>query len=369
MKSTPKQQELLKKLVYQVAKYKGFPLENEFLATLVSIHPWLLKTTPASCQYFNEQELKGLEKYKLDLKLPSKVRFVTRLVPKCIMRKEKVLIFCHNISPIDLFVNLFASSYGWRKGEEVLVLQGKMELFERGIAMDKFEQREGVSKCLRKRQTYGGEVLRKKLGISLEPGFPKLDANALHIVDCMEKIQKLLDHPSVLLMSYSYFMTLTLDDSKDSHKRYLGHLLQQCLRILILDEGHNPKNNKSRLRKALMKVETRLRILLYGTLFQNNFGEYFNTLNLARPRFVDDVLRKLDRKSEMANKGGKTHTTIENRARRLFIDKIARKIDSSVGEERMCCLNLLRNLTNYFIDVYDGGSSVTFLDYNVTPSR
>ncbi|KAF7146009.1 hypothetical protein RHSIM_Rhsim04G0137400 [Rhododendron simsii] len=48
MKSMPKQQELLKKLVY----------------------------------HFNEQEHEGLEKYKLDLKLASKVRFVRRLVPK-----------------------------------------------------------------------------------------------------------------------------------------------------------------------------------------------------------------------------------------------------------------------------------------------
>ncbi|XP_058184035.1 SNF2 domain-containing protein CLASSY 2-like [Rhododendron vialii] len=207
-------------------------------------------------------------------------------------------------------------------------------------------------------ETYRGEVLRKKKGISLEHGFPKPDRNALHLVDCMEKIQKWLDHPSILLMSYSYFMTLTREDSKDSHRRYLGQLLRQCPGILILDEGHNPRNNKSRLRKALMKVETRLRILLSGTLFQNNFGEYFNTLTLARPRFVDDVLRKLDRNSGTTNKGGKTRTAIENKARRLFIVKIARKIDSSVGKERMRGLNLLRNLTSSFIDVYDGGNAV-----------
>ncbi|KAG5553420.1 hypothetical protein RHGRI_011337 [Rhododendron griersonianum] len=80
IKSTPKQQELLKKLVYHVTMCKGFPLEKKFLAALVSIHPCL--KLPASSQYFNEQEHEGLEKYKLDLKLASKVRFVMRLVPK-----------------------------------------------------------------------------------------------------------------------------------------------------------------------------------------------------------------------------------------------------------------------------------------------
>ncbi|KAH7839896.1 hypothetical protein Vadar_010100 [Vaccinium darrowii] len=207
-------------------------------------------------------------------------------------------------------------------------------------------------------RTYRGEFLRKKLGISLEPGFPRPDGDVLHLVDCMDKIQKWLDHPSVLLMSYPSFLTLTREDSKVAHRRYLGQLLRQCPGILILDEGHNPRNNKSRLRKALMKVETRSRILLSGTLFQNNFGEYFNTLTLARPSFVNDVLRKLDRKSDTRKKGGKTHTALENRARRLFIGKIARKIGSSVAEERMHGLNLLRNLTSSFIDVYDGGSSV-----------
>ncbi|KAH7841429.1 hypothetical protein Vadar_029788 [Vaccinium darrowii] len=206
--------------------------------------------------------------------------------------------------------------------------------------------------------TYRDQVLRKKLGVSPEPGFPKPDQDVLYVVDCMEKIQKWFDHPSVLLMSYSCFMMLTRDDSKDAHRRYLGQLLRQCPGILVLDEGHNPRNNKSRLRKALMKVETRLRILLSGTLFQNNFGEYFNTLTLARPRFVNDVLRKLDRKSETRKKGGKTRTALENRARRLFLDNIASKIDSSVAEERVRGLNLLRNLTSSFIDVYDGGSSV-----------
>ncbi|THF98553.1 hypothetical protein TEA_020096 [Camellia sinensis var. sinensis] len=51
--------------------------------------------------------LNDLEKYKFDLKLGSKVRFVMSLIPRCIIRKEKVLIFCHNIAPINLFLEIF----------------------------------------------------------------------------------------------------------------------------------------------------------------------------------------------------------------------------------------------------------------------
>ncbi|CAL5363929.1 unnamed protein product [Camellia sinensis] len=204
-------------------------------------------------------------------------------------------------------------------------------------------------------RTYRGEVLRQKL--RLAPGEPKPNQDVMHILDCLEKIQKWLAQPSVLLMGYTSFLTLTREDSKFAHRQYMGQVLRQNPGILILDEGHNPRSTKSRLRKALMKVDTGLRILLSGTLFQNNFGEYFNTLTLARPSFVSEVLRELDPKFKRRKKGAKTRFSLENRARKFFIDKIAKKIDSSIVDERMQGLNVLRNLTSGFIDVHEGGSS------------
>ncbi|GFZ15068.1 chromatin remodeling 38 [Actinidia rufa] len=204
-------------------------------------------------------------------------------------------------------------------------------------------------------QTYRGEVVRQKWRIC--PGAPKPNQDVMHVLDCMEKIQKWLAHPSVLLMGYTSFLTLTREDSKYGHRKYMGQVLRQSPGILILDEGHNPRSTKSRLRKALMKVDTDLRILLSGTLFQNNFGEYFNTLTLSRPRFVKEVLKELDPKFKRRKKGAKTNFSLENRARKLFIDKIGKKIDSSVADERTKSLNTLRNLTGGFIDVYEGGIS------------
>ncbi|KVI04834.1 Helicase, C-terminal [Cynara cardunculus var. scolymus] len=148
MKSTTIQQDILLKLQDQRPVYKGFPLELELLITLGSIHPWLIQTTACASQYFKEEELKALDRLKFDLKLGSKVRFVMSLVPRCLLRKEKVLIFCHNIAPINLFLETFDRFYGWKKGEEVLVLQGELELFERGRVMDKFEEPGGPSKVM-----------------------------------------------------------------------------------------------------------------------------------------------------------------------------------------------------------------------------
>ncbi|KAG8380895.1 hypothetical protein BUALT_Bualt06G0064300 [Buddleja alternifolia] len=203
-------------------------------------------------------------------------------------------------------------------------------------------------------QTYKGEVLKQRMKLS--PGLPR-NQDVMHVLDCLEKMQKWLSHPSILLMGYTSFLTLTREDSHYAHRKYMAQLLKQCPGILILDEGHNPRSTKSRLRKGLMKVNTRLRVLLSGTLFQNNFGEYFNTLCLARPTFVNEVLKQLDPKYEKRNKERQTQFSLENRGRKLLIDKISKKIDSNKGEERAQALKTLKKLTSKFIDVYEGGSS------------
>ncbi|XP_071734118.1 SNF2 domain-containing protein CLASSY 1-like [Rutidosis leptorrhynchoides] len=202
-------------------------------------------------------------------------------------------------------------------------------------------------------QTYREQVLRNKL--KLAPGLPR-NQDVMHVLDCLEKIQKWLTTPSVLLMGYTSFLTLTREDSNYAHRQYMARVLRQCPGIVILDEGHNPRSTKSRLRKGLMKVETPLRVLLSGTLFQNNFGEYFNTLTLARPRFVNEVLKKLDPRYKSRKKGVISKFSLENRARKLFVTS-AEQINSSVQKDRQQGLSILRSLTSKFIDNYEGGSA------------
>ncbi|KAJ7297643.1 hypothetical protein O6H91_Y044100 [Diphasiastrum complanatum] len=95
---------------------------------------------------------------------------------------------------------------------------------------------------------------------------------------------------SVLLVSYSLFSSLiehgALDGASKVSKK-ISEMLLQSPDLLILDEGHLPRNKDTKIRAALMKVQTKLRILLSGTVFQNNFEELFNTLYLVRPQFVE----------------------------------------------------------------------------------
>ncbi|CAK8566439.1 unnamed protein product [Lathyrus sativus] len=191
------------------------------------------------------------------------------------------------------------------------------------------------------------------------PGVRKPTSDVKHVLDCINKIQKWNSHPSVLVMGYSSFFSLMRsEESKFAHRKYMAKALRENPGILILDEGHNPRSTKSRLRKCLMKLPTELRILLSGTLFQNNLCEYFNTLSLARPKFVHEVLRELDskyrRNGEIVKKA--PHL-LEARARKFFLDNIEKKINSDIDEEKMLGLHLLRKITTGFIDVYDSGNS------------
>eukprot|EP00258_Populus_trichocarpa_P046849 XP_024462868.1 SNF2 domain-containing protein CLASSY 2 isoform X4 [Populus trichocarpa] len=106
----------------------------------------------------------------------------------------------------------------------------------------------------------------KQTPAALRGSGPRPSQDVVHILDCLEKMQKWHAQPSVLVMGYTSFLTLMREDSKYNHRKYMAKVLRESPGMLILDEGHNPRSAKSRLRKVLMKVETDLRILLSGEL-------------------------------------------------------------------------------------------------------
>ena len=116
-------------------------------------------------------------------------------------------------------------------------------------------------------KTYRYEIYKHKVETS--PGIPKPSQDVMHVIDCLEKIQKWHAHPSILLMGYTSFLSLMREYSKFIYRRYMGEVLRQRPGILVLDEGHNPRSTGSRLRKALMKVKSNLRILPIEIRFAN----------------------------------------------------------------------------------------------------
>ncbi|XP_056169517.1 SNF2 domain-containing protein CLASSY 1-like [Syzygium oleosum] len=138
------QQQVLSKL-YK-SRYHGDPRELQLLITLGSIHPWLVKNACCASKFFSRDELMPLEKHKFDIKEP-KVKFVLSLA-YLVFQKEKVLIFCHNIAPIHLFLEIFENIFGWRKGKEVMVLTEGLDLFKQERVINQFQEPGHTSRIL-----------------------------------------------------------------------------------------------------------------------------------------------------------------------------------------------------------------------------
>ncbi|KAJ0559320.1 putative DNA helicase chromatin remodeling SNF2 family [Helianthus annuus] len=95
--------------------------------------------------------------------------------------------------------------------------------------------------------------------------------------------------PSVLGITYRLFESLAGEEGK--RKRDASNVAEEQMKnfllkvptLLVLDEGHTPRNDQSHMWKTLLNVKTKRSIILSGTPFQNNFDELYNTLCLVNP--------------------------------------------------------------------------------------
>ncbi|XP_014523080.1 SNF2 domain-containing protein CLASSY 4-like [Vigna radiata var. radiata] len=122
----------------------------------------------------------------------------------------------------------------------------------------------------------------------------------------------------------------------------LGNVLRDYPDLLVLDEGHTPRNKRSCIWKVLSESRSQKRILLSGTPFQNNFLELYNILCLMKPSFPDSIPQEL--KKFLKNK--------------LIQETKASKDESwepiSAGNQADEKINQLKLLMNPFVHVHKG---------------
>ncbi|KAL4570546.1 hypothetical protein LXL04_026202 [Taraxacum kok-saghyz] len=109
---------------------------------------------------------------------------------------------------------------------------------------------------------------------------------------------------SILGITYRLFESLAGEEGKKKEKKStvkknledveIRKILLQIPSLLVLDEGHTPRNEESLVWKALLNVKTKRSIILSGTPFQNNFNELYNTFCLVNPSLPFDILRNND---------------------------------------------------------------------------
>ncbi|XP_061362190.1 protein CHROMATIN REMODELING 35-like isoform X2 [Gastrolobium bilobum] len=101
----------------------------------------------------------------------------------------------------------------------------------------------------------------------------------------LEVLKQWVEHKSILFLGYKQFSSIVCDNGNDSISISCQEILLKKPSILILDEGHTPRNENTDMVQSLAKVQTPRKVVLSGTLYQNHVKEVFSILNLVRPRF------------------------------------------------------------------------------------
>ncbi|ANM63098.1 chromatin remodeling 34 [Arabidopsis thaliana] len=91
---------------------------------------------------------------------------------------------------------------------------------------------------------------------------------------------------SILFLGYQQFTRIICDDNFEAASEDCKLILLEKPTLLILDEGHTSRNKETYMLSSLARVKTRRKVVLTGTLFQNNVEEVFNILDLVRPKFL-----------------------------------------------------------------------------------
>jgi len=102
----------------------------------------------------------------------------------------------------------------------------------------------------------------------------------------LEVLKQWMNNKSILFLGYKQFSSIVCDNSNNNASISCQEILLKVPSILILDEGHTPRNENTDMVQSLAKVQTPRKVVLSGTLYQNHVREVFNVLNLVRPKFL-----------------------------------------------------------------------------------
>ena len=102
----------------------------------------------------------------------------------------------------------------------------------------------------------------------------------------LEVLKEWKKERSILFLGYKQFSSIICDSDSGNVARACQTILLEDPDILILDEGHTPRNQDTDVLTSLERIATPRKVVLSGTLYQNQVKEVFNILNLVRPRFL-----------------------------------------------------------------------------------
>ncbi|XP_031132068.1 protein CHROMATIN REMODELING 35-like [Ipomoea triloba] len=161
---------------------------------------------------------------------------------------------------------------------------------------------------------------------------------------------------SILFLGYKQFSSIVCDNDTTNTTAECRMILLTCPSILILDEGHTPRNEETNTLTALEKVQTPRKVVLSGTLYQNNVREVFNILNLVKPKFLKLDTSKAVKKRILsrASISGR-HNLVKDVSDREFYELVEHTLFEDKNLSRkVTIIKDLREMTSKVLHYYKG---------------
>ncbi|KAL6218503.1 hypothetical protein ACLB2K_011713 [Fragaria x ananassa] len=118
------------------------------------------------------------------------------------------------------------------------------------------------------------------------PLFDFYEAKADNRSHQLEVLKKWVKQKSILFLGYKQFSSIVCDRETNQISTSCQEILLKAPSILIMDEGHTPRNDNTDVFQSIAKLQTPRKVVLSGTIYQNHVKEVFNILNLVRPKFL-----------------------------------------------------------------------------------
>ncbi|KAM3960252.1 transcriptional regulator ATRX homolog [Aphomia sociella] len=127
------------------------------------------------------------------------------------------------------------------------------------------------------------------------------------------QLQQWFEGGGVCVLGYEMFRNLSADNSKKFKKKML-RVFQESLvdpgpDLVVCDEGHLLKNEKTSLSQSMNRVRTQRRIVLTGTPLQNNLKEYYCMVQFVKPNLLGKYNEYLNRFVNPITNGQYTDST------------------------------------------------------------
>ena len=173
-------------------------------------------------------------------------------------------------------------------------------------------------------------------------------------VDQLEVLKSWEDKMSILFLGYKQFSTIVSDDGGSKAAAACRDRLLKVPNLLIMDEGHTPRNRETDVLGTLSRVETPRKVVLSGTLFQNHVEEVFNILNLVRPKFLKmessrPIVRQIMSQVDMSGRSSKGN------AYNAFTESVEKTLlNDDYFERKADVIRGLRELTKDVLHYYKG---------------